>query len=466
MKTILLMLGLTTSVFTAIAQFSYPYKKLASKLQAEQASFTETHGLFDTNSQVYFKRDDIFLVHQKGDQQKNETNSLNKEFRELVLVIIAEEESNLDALISNVELLKEGVIKDHKFKDTSFWVNVKQLYLSEELFNYTFTHVKLIDSILFAQYKDSVESLKSIRYEMKSIIQTFKKDSGFQVYISTKKSLTEINQRLKAIEKFLGMQLQKISDNRALLYREEKKIKQKNELNEINTVPAILSGVTDISVIPVINIFAQRIVADENNGSVFGANLFLASEQSAKDSVSDGDFKSKAAYNMLQPEASKFGFRLNFQKSYIVSNTHKRSENRLELIGGFNYLLKNLSVASVDSTASRAVNKGIGLVHFKGGIEWFPRNVFSCYAMFNYVNVVQNSSVYQQYFSLNKQQMSLAFLNVGINVNLAFTKNQNNIKVGLDFVVNNAQIRKLNNSDDSLIPSLRFVYIPDFGKVL
>ncbi len=466
MKTILLTLTLIVSAILATAQSSYPYKKLEARLKAEENNFKDAWLPIETLGLKYFDNESANLLN-LDNQCNTENDSLKRELRELLINKKTELEESLKGLIAKVESIRDGMIKDNRFKDSAFKAQVRQLYHSEDLFEYTFTHVRWVDSVLLLQYKDSIDALKSIQYQIGNNIADLKKNSDFRkAYTLAKNSLSVINQRLYKIEQFFDTQTKKINDNRLVLYNAvEKDTKQRNELNEVNTVPALLSGLSEMNIIPTINVFAQRIVKKEGKGKVYGANLFLSSEQGAKDSATDVDFKRSAVYNILQPEASKFGFRMNYQRSFLISDINKTAENRVELLGSFNYLLKSLTSTSTDSiNSSKSTAKSIGLIHVKGGGEWFFTEHFSCYATLNYIHIIQNSAIYQQYFLLKKEESFFTFMSLGINANLSFSGDQNNIKVGLDFIVNNGQIRKLNDNNDLLIPSLRFVYTPNLGK--
>lgn len=478
MKTVLLTLGLTFQVALLTAQGTYSYARLEAQLNAKSALMPEQTIEYERVPNISMAENwridsllEMWYSLDKSAQNNQEAYTLFKELKEVTTSIAQVEVDQLNKFISQVELTQSKFVQNNRFDDSLFKASVKQLYYSEKLFEYTFKHAKSIDSMLLRQYQDSVRVLWILREDLKQHLAFYRKDTLktdflLKRYQEDKDNLLKIVSSIRKVEQFFDALVEKLNSNRTLLYSEvEKASFEKEQLNEINTVPAVLSGLSEINVVPSINVFAQRIIRKSGEGKIYGANLFLSSEQVAKDSIADESFKSRAVYNILQPEASKFGFRMNYQRLFIVSDNNKTKEKRVELAGSFNYLLKSLSLNSSDSANNlKSTIKSIGLIHVKGGGEWFFSEYFSCNVMLNYVYVVQNSALYQQYFGVNKGQVSLLFFNMGLNANLSFSGQQNNIKVGLDFVLNNAQIRRLNNSDDLLIPSLRFIYIPNLGK--
>ena len=468
MKTILFTLLFAINALLALSQDTYPYKKLEAQLEKQKLIFLREEVHYENNLGQYFNNRN---AHDSDTTKANVTlpNDTQKFILELNQNIIKEVKDNINKVNSftvTIESAGKKLIETNRFKDSVFRKQLKKLYFSETLFEYTFIHVQQMDSLLTVQYMDSAKVLIIIQDQLKQYLKSVEKDSSYNNYNSTKKEVQQCMERLAGLEKFFTSQLTKINTNRRVLYGEvEKSVNQTGQFSEVNTVPSVLSGLTDVNIVPSINVFAQRIIKKDGKGKVYGASLFLANEKAVDSSLSSLELKRNTTYNILQPEASKFGFKLNFQRSFLISDVEKRDENRIELIGGFNYLLKSISTVSADTVMNQKAGlKSIGLIHVKGGGEWFFAEYFSCYAILNYIVVVQNSSVYQQYFSLGTEQMSLTFFNLGINTNLTFSNDQNNIKVGLDFVVNNSQIQRLYNSSDLLIPSLRFTYTPNLGK--
>lgn len=349
------------------------------------------------------------------------------------------------------------------FNDSAFQAHIRTLYNSEALFISSFKYYATTDAILLNEYDTLVDSLMVVIQTIKSRINAHRTATPKSLKTATT-FMNDINayyHNVVVYSAILDSTQKKLYDNRSLLYEEEKKqLLHNNTFSELNTVPSIISSLSGLNIIPGINILGQRIYADENGGKIVGAYLFLAAEPEKKDSIKDPDYKKTLAYNILQPEASKFGFRFNYQKSFNISDIKRTFQQRAELQFQFNYLLKGIPKINNDSLRSLTGGVTTGFIQLKGGGELFFAQHFSVFAAMNYINAVQNNTYYLQYFSLKDYQNDLFFLNTGITASLSWGDKQQDVRISLDFIVNNDAIKRLYNSTDPLIPFLRFSFKP------
>lgn len=468
MKKNSLMLLTAVCPLLVMGQGIYPYNKLDQKLKSiTPATIIEPI----TDAQPI---EETPLTYLEGTLPKRSAKNADIDLaRSINALVIENDTKNLAEVTSDVNVFDSTLIAIrllNRFSDSAFYAAAHQLFQSEPLFNKIYQESRKNDSLLTIQYQEKLDSLKFLRRSLEHSLNNFRRDTGivkdpYELF-HYKTTMTELKKEIAPVITFLKNQKRLIAENRMLLYQEaDKSNRNKKSLNEANTVPSVLNGFSDTYFIPTINVLAQRIVQKENTGTMYGATLFLSAEQASKDSSENPDFRKNSTYSILQAEASKFGFRLNYVHSYFISDAHHNSK-RLELQGQFNYLVKSLPLVKTDSAGTRqeASAGSAGFLHFKLGPELFLGEYFSFYGNINYVHCVQNVFIYQDYFLVRQQ--GFFFINLGLNANLAFTNDQNNFKIGLDFIINNNEIKNLYRSNDLLIPALRFTYIPNLGKTI
>lgn len=466
MKKKLLMLLIASYPLLTMSQGLYPYNKMDQKLKSQTPDIETLLNMPPPSREYTITFPEQFTL---TPSLRVTDLALARDINTLVIEINTKNLSEITAAVHDFDSTLTVIQRLNKFSDSIFQATVRLLFESEVMFNKVFNDSRQKDSLLTLQYKDSLEQLiflrRNLEYNLNRLREESKKQNPFDLF-RYRTIMTDLNKEIASLIAFLRSQRQLIAENRLLLYREaERIIQSKRSLSEANTVPSMLSSLSDAYIIPTINILAQRIVQDDKDGAVYGATLFLSAEQPAKDSTQKSDFKKNATYSVLQPEASKFGFRFNYQHSYFISDIHD-NKKRLELQGQFNYLIKSLPLITTDSLGARK-ESGIGsagFFHIKGGSELFFAKYFSTYFNLNYVHCIQNVATYRDYFLV--QQDGLFFINMGFTGNLALTNEQNNIKIGLDCIINNGSIKKLYSSNDPLILSLRVTYIPNLGKTL
>lgn len=411
--------------------------------------------------------------------QKNELGTAGRKYKvqldSLFLALVKDKLADVikqDSVFGNQTQQIQSDIKarydEASYKDFSQDTNLFKKYLQKlqkeeegklaTLNDLKYRMTKTIDELkdVIRRYELDIDRKKDKKYEASfdnNAAQKLLNEIG-GIITSFNKIITEINEGRSALKGDFE------SRKKAA---EEKKGKSEDTKTQLTNLLSAIVPLTSTQVIPNIDVKASAIKRtnyEKGRFTEYSAQLFLglATPTFADTEKVDLVYK-KISRNLLYPEASNFGIRVN-----IVGNILSQVANHSETLTGyllqFNFLSKNTPI--IDS-GKISGSQYINVIHLRGGLnQVFFDNRLGLYGNVNFLVPIDKRVEFRNYFNSTDRDQWW-FFNLGMNLNLNIDKSDNILQLALDFIVNTPSMQTITRNDDIAIPSLKLTFIPNYN---
>lgn len=462
-----------TLSFTKVSSFIRP------KTESEEAEIVML------KSSVYDKNiilSNLEILH------KNETNKNVKDSIQVVINIEKRERQHLIDLLEQAIQLQQ--FKADRDSNYNHYIKTYKLLLTERLEK----AVEKMDTIV-PRISRSSTFLDSIKVENMAILKNddhFDKDTFakklFQFKWKIGKTIETNNQAKKKLlllqhdltKKCTSKELDTIESKLNIIvkdinasYKLEEELnsfaktyniqrnKIKNDQFQLGAQPDILTnfaGSNVLNVVPNIDIIGSYYYDDGANG--VSANVRLFSGYSNTDSSIH-----RNASSFWLPEASLFGISFDVLAAFVpaVKDQKNIGTKRIGFRFAPSFLIKNTPERNTNGEFTGTGN-GVGVIHVRTGLEYYPIRFLILYANFNCVTPITQVQTFRNFYGTSKSLYP--FFDFGFRTPIIISNKENKnttINIDVNFIGISGDMKAVYPTNDVIIPSIRLGIVQRFN---
>lgn len=361
-------------------------------------------------------------------------------------------QEKLDTVVENISELSV-VLDSIKVKDMADLENDENFdkeTFAQKLYYLRWKTRKTIDTAKKAQDK-----LLILQHDLKEIpidtnVRTINKELDIH-----KKNLESIKQIILESYKLIE-ELQTFARTYTI-----QKNKNKNGQFQLGAQPDILTnfaGSNVLNVVPNIDIIGSYYYDDGANG--VSANVRLFSGYANTDSSIH-----RNASSFWLPEASLFGISFDVLAAFVpaVKDQKNIGTKRIGFRFAPSFLIKNTPERNTNGEFTGTGN-GVGVIHVRTGLEYYPIRFLILYANFNCVTPISQVQTFRNFYGTTKSLYP--FFDFGFRTPIIISNKENKnttINIDVNFIGISGDMKAVYPTNDVIIPSIRLGIVQRFN---
>jgi len=239
------------------------------------------------------------------------------------------------------------------------------------------------------------------------------------------------------------------------------KNKNKNDQFQLGAQPDVLTnfaGSNVLNVVPNIDIIGSYYYDDGSTGVT--ANVRLFSGYANTDSSVH-----RNASSFWLPEASLFGISFDVLGVFIPATkiTKNTGTKRLGLRFTPSFLIKNTPERNASGEFTGTGN-GVGIIHVRTGLEYYPIRFLVLYANFNCITPISQVQTFRNFYGTTKSLYP--FFDFGFRTPIIISNKENKnttINIDVNFIGISGDMKAVYPTNDVIIPSIRLGIVQRFN---
>ncbi|MBL0911066.1 MAG: hypothetical protein IBJ09_01745 [Bacteroidia bacterium] len=219
------------------------------------------------------------------------------------------------------------------------------------------------------------------------------------------------------------------------------------------------AGSNVLNVVPNIDIIGSYYYDDGTNG--VSANVRLFSGYSNTDSSIH-----RNASSFWLPEASLFGISFDVLAVFVPAKKDLQKNLATKRIGfrfSPSFLIKNTPERNANGEFTGTGN-GVGVIHVRTGLEYYPIKFLVLYANFNCVTPITQVQTFRNFYGTSKSLYP--FFDFGFRTPIIISNKENKnttINIDVNFIGISGDMKAVYPTNDVIIPSIRLGIVQRFN---